>query len=176
MIERKLTGVVTTININIPFKAFDAFLDQVFNSLEYEDVNMTKMEIATTPGVLAAFEQGLSTLLADVDWDEAADNIDVDDMVEMLFAKQLQASRDHAQELHRIAMQQYEEQMAKEHAIDQAEQEAAELARLQRAHEIALAKVQASAEQLPANENETVIVIKNPFLQKLVKFFTKKGN
>jgi hypothetical protein len=172
MVERKLTGVICTIPIEIPFDAFDLFVTQMYEHLNYLDVAIDKADVAVHPGVLQAFEQGLRSLLADVDWNEATDNIDIEDTVDLLFPEEVKAAMEAEEERSRLAHEAYMEQLRLE------QEERDERMRLEQEARRMVSENAASrlaALQKELNDPNTVtVVIKNRFVRKLVQLFGEK--
>ena len=166
MVERKLTGVISNIQIEIPFQAFDALVDLMQGELEYCEVNISKSDVAIHPGVLQVFEKGVRDMLSEIDWADVLEHIDVDDTVELLFPEEIKKAQEAEEERTRILLEQYERDRAEQARL------AAEQAAIKSAEMIARKAEFKTPET--TNADEVRVVIKNRFLRKLVTLFGEK--
>lgn len=164
MVERKLTGVITTIQIDIPFEAFEIYVTHLHEQLEYCGVDIPKSDVAIAHGVLQAFEQGLQALISEVDWNDASEYIEIDDTADLLFPEQIKKAQEEEEERSRIAHEAYMEQLR----LEQEEKD-----RRIAAMQASIAVVKPIV--LPKDPSEVTVVIKNKFLRKLVTLFGEKA-
>jgi hypothetical protein len=91
LVERKLSGVITSVSVEIPYDAFDHFAEVLLMHCNHYGANLTKAEIVMTPGVFIAFEAHIKKVLNIIPWsDWPTRNIDADMIVNTLFPKEIQ--------------------------------------------------------------------------------------
>ena len=163
MVERKLTGVVTTVQVDIPFEAFEIFVTHLHEHLAYLDVDMAKADVAISHGVLQAFEQGIQALLSEIDWNDASEYIEIEDTADLLFPEQIKVAQEIEEERSRIAQAAYEEELRLEREENQ---------RLMDEMRARMATVKPI--ELPKDPSVVTMVVKNKFLRKLVTMFGEK--
>jgi F0F1-type ATP synthase epsilon subunit len=175
MIERKLTSVISTIPVDIPFDSFDTYLTNLTEQLEYYDVEMTKSEVAATPGVMQAFEHGILEIINEISWDDASEYIDIENTALNLFPEQIRIAEEAAEERYRIEQIAYaeklrvsREELERDEAEAKAQQEAA-------AAEFAAEAAASKKFELAQNPNALTVIVKNRFLRKLITLFGEKA-
>jgi hypothetical protein len=78
LVERKLKGVYSNVEIEVPFDAFDEYVDTMIEWLSEYEIEKTRLEVCENPLVIEAFENSLKDLVTDVDFSDLCDMIDED--------------------------------------------------------------------------------------------------
>ena len=130
LVEKKLKGIFSTVETEVPFRAFDEFIDVLMDYLDDYAIKKTRLEVCENPLVIKAFEDCVVALFEQVDFDELAEMVN-DDTISFAFRPELD-------EIERIEAEE-EAERQRQLAIAKAEQD--EKDRIQREKD-ALTEVQ----------------------------------
>lgn len=150
MVQKKLVGVFSTPAVEIPFEAYDLFLDIVMEYLDDYGIDMQKSDVAELPGIIESFEAGAKEILGEISWGEMQDYVDIDSVVQATFTTEIAVI---------AAAEEEKRQIAQEARITQAKLDDAN---------------RKEAALLKATE-ETSISIKNKHLKKAMALLVAAG-
>ena len=107
MVERKLSGVYSTMPIEVAFEHFDSYVDTLMEYLQRAGIQVSRMEVCDNELVQKHFEKAIESILEYVELEDAYSYIDSDTVEhcfseEMAEARRLEAERQ-AAEKKRIA-------------------------------------------------------------------------
>jgi hypothetical protein len=121
LVEQKLRGVYGNVDVEVPFRAFDNYIDVLMEYLDEYDIQKTRLEVCENPLVIEAFNTALNQMMGDIEFDELCEYVD-DDTVSFAFKP----------EMDEIARIEAEEQAERDRLAEIARQEQAERDRKQR--------------------------------------------
>ncbi len=118
MVEKKLSGVYSTLAIDVAYDHFESFVDTLIDHMTDMGIEKTRLEVCENPLVQQAFEKTLKSITEYIEFDEAYRYVS-DETVEVCYREELIEQR-------RIEQAKREEEAARirEAARIQREQEA----------------------------------------------------
>jgi hypothetical protein len=88
LVEKKLKGVFSNVDVTVPWEAFDDYIDALMEYLDDYEIQKTRLEVCENPLVIKAFEDSIDRLIDDLDFNELGDMVD-DDTIRFAFRPEL---------------------------------------------------------------------------------------
>ena len=87
MVQKKLSGVFSTVEIEVPFTHYDDFIDEMMDQIVDLELQVSRVDVAENPDVIASFEKAVTRAVENIDFDYLTDNIDCHRLVCTAFAE-----------------------------------------------------------------------------------------
>lgn len=88
MVEKKLSGVYSTLAIDVAYEHFESFVDTLMEHMIDMGIEKTRLEVSENPLVQQAFDKTINSITEYIEFDEAYRYVS-DETVELCYSNEL---------------------------------------------------------------------------------------